>query len=114
MFSLACFVSSGRHLKFACFTGSACAVLFMPEPPHPVGVVDYIHILMPGFARKNTELSFVHNDDMSHVMKKTDFLYAKTKTQISFAVNAKLISTFVFRYIDSIIQLLPRSEISSL
>ena len=29
-------------------------------------------------------------------MRKPAFLYAKTKTQISFAVNAKLISSFVF------------------
>ena len=28
--------------------------------------------------------------------KKTDFAYAKTKTQISFALTAKLISAFVF------------------
>ena len=39
------------------------------------------------------------------------FAYAKTKTQISFAVTAKLLS---FRYMDSTIPLLPKSEISSL
>ena len=33
---------------------------------------------------------------MSLVMKKSAFAYAKTKTQISFAVTAKLISAFVF------------------
>ena len=33
---------------------------------------------------------------MSHAMRKPDFSYAKTKMQISFAVTAKLISTFVF------------------
>ena len=33
---------------------------------------------------------------MSCVMRKTFFAYAKTKTQISFAVTAKLISAFVF------------------
>ena len=33
---------------------------------------------------------------MSHVMRKPDFAYAKTKVQISFAVTAKLISAFVF------------------
>ena len=42
------------------------------------------------------------------------FAYAKTKTHISFAVTAKLISAFVFRYIDSTIPLLSKSEISSL
>ena len=33
---------------------------------------------------------------MSHDVRKPDFAYAKTKTQISFAVTAKLISAFVF------------------
>ena len=33
---------------------------------------------------------------MSHVMRKPDFAYAKTKAQISFAETAKLISTFIF------------------
>ena len=47
-------------------------------------------------------------------MRKPGFAYAKTKTQISFAVTAKLISVFVFRYTDSTIPLLPKSEISSL
>ena len=42
------------------------------------------------------------------------FAYAKTKTQISFAVTAKLISGFVFRYIDSTTPLLSKSKISSL
>ena len=42
--------------------------------------------------------------DMSFVMRKPDFfVYAKTKTQISFAVTAKRISAFVFRYKDSTI-----------
>ena len=45
--------------------------------------------------------------DMSRVMRKPNFTYAKTKTQISFAVTAKLISAFVFAtYIDSTIPLL--------
>ena len=34
--------------------------------------------------------------DLSHVMRNQCFAYAKTKTQISFAVTAKLISAFVF------------------
>ena len=34
-------------------------------------------------------LGFYH---LSHVMRKPDFAYAKTKAQISFAVTAKLIS----------------------
>ena len=42
------------------------------------------------------------------------FAYAKTKTQISFAVTAKLISAFVFEYIDCTIPLLAKSKISSL
>ena len=42
------------------------------------------------------------------------FAYAKTKPQISCAVTVQLISTFIFRYIDSTIPLLSKSEISSL
>ena len=38
---------------------------------------------------------FVHCH-FSLVMRKLVFAYAKTKTQISFAVTAKLISAFVF------------------
>ena len=34
--------------------------------------------------------------NLSRVVRKPDFAYAKTKTQISFAVTAKLISAFVF------------------
>ena len=36
------------------------------------------------------------------------FVYAKTKTQISFAVTAKLISAFVFAYTKSPIPLLSK------
>ena len=43
---------------------------------------------------------------MSLFMRKTAFFaYAKTKTQISFAVTAKLISAFVLRFIDTTISL---------
>ena len=42
------------------------------------------------------------------------FAYAKTKTQISFAITAKLISVFVFAITDSTIPLLLISKISSL
>ena len=42
------------------------------------------------------------------------FAYAKTKAQISFAVAAKLISAFVFRYTDSTIPLLSISKMSIL
>ena len=34
--------------------------------------------------------------DLSHVMRKMAFTYAKTKTLISFAVTGMLISAFVF------------------
>ena len=45
---------------------------------------------------------------LSRVMRKSAFcIYAKTKAQICFAVTAKLISAFVFRYIDSTTPLLP-------
>ena len=40
--------------------------------------------------------TFHRGYDMSRVVRKPDFAYAKTKTQISFAVTAKLISAFVF------------------
>ena len=40
--------------------------------------------------------SFITLVEVSRVMRKPVFAYAKTKTQISFAVTAKLISTFVF------------------
>ena len=38
----------------------------------------------------------------------------KTKAQISCAVTAHLITTFVFRYIDSTIPLLPKPELSAI
>ena len=48
-------------------------------------------------------------------MRKPAFAYAKTKTQISFAVSAKLISTFVFaiRIVQSLIYLNPKFQASS-
>ena len=46
--------------------------------------------------------------NLSRIVRKRDFAYAKTKAQISFAVTAKLISAFVFA-----ISLLLKSEISS-
>ena len=51
---------------------------------------------------------------MSRVMRKPFFAYAKLKTQITCAVTAQLISPFLFCYIDSIISLLSKSEISGL
>ena len=47
---------------------------------------------------------------MCRVMRKLDFAYAKTKTQISFAVTAKLISAFVFatRIVQSLFYLNPK------
>ena len=51
---------------------------------------------------------------MSLVMRKPAFAYAKTKTQISFAVTAKLISTFVFasRIVQSLYFLNPKFHAS--
>ena len=52
---------------------------------------------------------------MSRVMRKPVFLaYAKTKTQISFAVTAKLISVFVFatRIVQSLYFLNPKFHAS--
>ena len=52
---------------------------------------------------------------LSLVMRKPVFAYAKTKTQISFAVTAKLISAFVFatRIVQSLFFLDPKFQASS-
>ena len=52
---------------------------------------------------------------MSLVMRKRIFAYAKTKTQISFAVTAKLISAFVFAawIVQSLFFLNPKFHASS-
>ena len=47
-------------------------------------------------------------------MRKPAFCIYENKDPDSFAVTAKLISAFVFGYIDSTIPLLPKYEISSL
>ena len=59
-----------------------------------------------------------HNVDklhMSLVMKNRIFAYAKTKTQISFAVTAKLISAFTFatRIVQFLFYLNPKFQASS-
>ena len=48
-------------------------------------------------------------------MRKPAFAYAKTKTQISFAVTAKLISAFVFdrQIVQSLFYLNPKFQASS-
>ena len=55
------------------------------------------------------------SDKMSLVVRKPAFAYAKTKTQISFAVTAKLISVFVFatRIVQSLYFLNPKFQASS-
>ena len=68
----------------------------------------------------------VHTIYMTHTMRKLKiyepryeknrlFAYAKTKTQISFAVTAKLISAFVFtiRIVQSLYFLYPEFQVSS-
>ena len=62
--------------------------------------------------KKDDIFSFVH---LSPVMRKPDFAYAKTKTQISFAVTAKLISAFVFatQLVQSLYFLNPKFQASS-
>ena len=52
---------------------------------------------------------------MSLVVRKPDFAYAKLKTQISFAVTAKLISAFVFaiRIVQSLYYVNPIFQSSS-
>ena len=59
--------------------------------------------------------NFHRGDYMSLVMRKpVVFAYAKTKTQISFAVTAKLISAFVFatRIVQSLYFLNPKFQVS--
>ena len=51
----------------------------------------------------------VHENEPRH--EKTNVLHMRKQSE---AVTAKLISAFVFRYIDSAIPLLSKSEISSL
>ena len=52
---------------------------------------------------------------LSRVVRNWLFAYAKTKTQISFAVTAKLISAFVFaiRIVQSLFYLNPKFQASS-
>ena len=52
---------------------------------------------------------------LSLIVRKPFFAYAKTKTQISFAVTAKLISAFVFatRIVQSLYFLNPKFQASS-
>ena len=52
---------------------------------------------------------------MSRIMRKSFFAYAKTKTQISFAVTAKLISAFVFatRIVQFLFYLKLKFQVSS-
>ena len=55
------------------------------------------------------------NHGAAQMMRKPFFAYAKTKTQISFAVTAKLISAFVFatRKVQSLYFLNPKFQASS-
>ena len=58
------------------------------------------NLLTPGNQKIELTKRFLMSNeislDMSHAMKKWIFAYAKTKTQISFTVTGKLISSFVF------------------
>ena len=55
-------------------------------------------------------------DNMSRIVRKLDFSFAETKAQISFAVTAKLISTFVLatRILQFLIFINPKFQASSL
>ena len=48
------------------------------------------------------QIYFTELHHISPVMRKPAFAYAKTKTQISLAVTAKLISAFVFAYMQNL------------
>ena len=63
--------------------------------PLPLGTWDGLRYFIVALPEPSIELFYSEND-LSSVMIKPDFAYAKTKTQISFAVTAKLISAFVF------------------
>ena len=56
--------------------------------------------------KKNFEYFF---RKLSRVVRKPAFCICENKTQINFAVTAKLISPFCFRYSGSAIPLLPKS-----
>ena len=60
-------------------------------------------------------ITYSRSDEMSLVVRKPVFAYAKTKTQISFAVTAKLISAFVFptRIVQSLYFLNTKFQASS-
>ena len=62
----------------------------------------------------NIVCTYIKNE-MSRFVRKPDFAYAKTKTQISFAVTAKLISAFVFatRIVQFLFYLNPKFQASS-
>ena len=61
-----------------------------------------------------TPVSDQRVNDMSRVMRKPVFAYAKTKTQISCAVTAQLISAFVFaiRIVQSLYYINPKFQAS--
>ena len=52
-------------------------------------------------------------DKMSLVVRKPAFAYAKTKTQISFAVTCEADQRLCFRYTDGTIPLNPKFQASS-
>ena len=64
----------------------------------------------------NKHMSQVYQEQMSRIMRYQRLAYAKTKTQISFAVTAKLISAFVFATytVQSLYFLNPKFQASSL
>ena len=50
---------------------------------------------------------------LSRIIENQIFAFAKTKAQISFAKNCEADQPLCFRYTDSTISLLPKSEVSS-
>ena len=71
-----------------------------PVSNHDRGVIQLLTVKpdswLGWFSQLLEECLERHHRHISLVMRKPVFAYAKTKTQISFAVTAKLISAFVF------------------
>ena len=91
-----------RSAKF-----QSCPVLYVVFPPLSLSFSASCPFKIPC----RIVLAIPEALEMSLVVRKRLFAYAKTKTQICFAVSAKLISAFFS--LHSTIPLLPKYEISS-
>ena len=77
-------------------------------------LVNYPQILVKYYKILYTSTSFIFlSANMSHVMRKPDFCICKNKGADQLCGNHTADQHLYFRYIDSTIPLLPKSEISS-